>query len=121
MHGGSYNFNFRLLGAAHESCMRTFAELMKRCSPTSGWDTAGDLIVVVDNTNTRVREIQPYVMEAQKYGWPFEIVNFRCDPNVAAMRNVHRVPPEKVRQMHERMINAECSIPKEWKQREVHT
>lgn len=117
--GGSYVFNPRLLGAAHDACFETFSKLMKRCSPVSGWDTAGDLIVVVDNTNTTVRECQRYVATAEEYGWPVEIVNIRCDPKVAAARNVHGVPADKVLQMHERLIAAERDMPTTWKQREV--
>lgn len=117
--GGAYRFNPRQLGQAHDACFEKFEALMKRCSPLTGWDTHGSLIVVVDNTNTTVRECQRYVATAQEYGWEVEIVNIRCDPKVAAARNVHGVPADKVLQMHERLVEAERHMPPEWQQRET--
>ena len=90
---GVYRFDPTKLGAAHGDCLRGFvAALMK------GLET-----VVVDNTNTTVIEMSPYVALAAAYGYETEIVRVVCDPAVAAARNSHGVPERAVRAMSERL------------------
>lgn len=72
-----------LLGAAHGACFRqaiTHAQNRRT--------------VVVDNTNTSIAEVSPYVMLAQAYGLAPIIVRVVADPDLCAARNTHHVPRE---------------------------
>lgn len=89
--GGVYAFDPSKLGRAHGQCLRRYTEALQR----------GERHVVVDNTNTTLLEIAPYVSLALAYGCEVEIVRVICDPAVAAARNSHGVPERAVRAMHE--------------------
>jgi predicted kinase len=90
---GEYRFDPTKLGAAHGDCLRGFVAALHQ----------GMATVVVDNTNTTVIEMAPYVALAAAYGYAVEIVRFACDPAVAAARNVHGVPERACRAMAERL------------------
>ena len=51
LQGGVYRFDFNQLGAAHEACRRSFDSALRRRIP----------IIILDNTNTTLREYEPYV------------------------------------------------------------
>lgn len=76
-----------------------------------------DEVLVVDNTNTTTMEMNPYVKLAQAFGVSFEIVTIGCHPALAAARNVHGVPQEKVWEMYRRLNSAQ--IPKDWPHRRI--
>lgn len=107
MQNGVYRFNPRLLGEAHDQCWNKYTDLLYT-------DHEEPLIIVVDNTNTRMRECRRYYESARDLDLNVKIVNILCDPEVAAARNIHGVPREKVLEMHRRMIEAE--IPPDWNQ-----
>jgi len=86
---GVYRFNIARIGAAHEACFATFADALSRSVP----------LVVVDNTNIKVRDFKRYVDAARARGYAVEIVRLACDPAVAAKRNVHGVPADIVARM----------------------
>lgn len=88
---GPYKFNAALLGKAHDECKKTFTDALDR----------GEALVVVDNTNVKVRDFSFYVHEARKRGYEVEIVRLECDPEVAAKRNTHGVPREACIRMAE--------------------
>ena len=90
--GDKYNFNPKLLGKAHDSCFNTFEAAMGSNKP----------VIVIDNTNTTLREFKRYVESAQKRGYAVKVVRLVVDPAIAAQRNVHGVPAEKVQQMQDR-------------------
>jgi predicted kinase len=79
---GKYVFDPSLLREAHGACLRKFTEALLR----------GDSLIVVDNTNTTVVELAPYVALSQAYGAKCELVTILCDIRVAAARNTHGVP-----------------------------
>lgn len=97
---GKYNFDRNKLGAAHGSCKANFAKALKERKP----------LIVVDNTNTKLSEMKPYVDMAKHHGYRIEVVRLDTPPHVAADRNVHGVPPEAIDAMHRRMAD----IPPEW-------
>ena len=103
-----YRFDARRLGAAHGECLRGFTEEV--LEPIN--HNEEDVLIVVDNTNTTVRELSTYVDLCKAYGVPFEIVTIDTPPEIAAHRNTHGVPVDKVFQMHRRLKDAQ--IPKEW-------
>lgn len=104
---GGYNFDPRKLGAAHGSCKRKFAEALQRKEP----------LVVVDNTNTKMKEMTPYYKAAKAAGYEVRVVRLVVDPEVAASRNVHNVPEEVVKRMQARFADT----PPEWGEKIVST
>ncbi len=101
---GKYRFDFRQLTEAHASCFR-------KAQAALG---AGEN-VIIDNTNTQVWEMSPYVMLANVCGAEIRIIRVDCDPEVAAERNTHGVPKTAVLGMAERM---ETPLPF-WAEEEV--
>jgi tRNA uridine 5-carbamoylmethylation protein Kti12 len=101
--GGKYAFDPMRLSEAHGECFREFIAALQ----------GGVEMVIVDNTNTRVEEISPYVLGAQAYGYEFEVLRVLCDPKVAAARNQHGVPEGAVRAMADRI--AKCNLPPWWR------
>lgn len=101
---GQYLFDFRKLGEAHGSCLRKFVECLSR----------GENVVYVDNTNTTVLELAPYVAVASAYKYQVELVTFLCDPEVGAKRNKHGVPLNACISMDKRLRSRDSEIPVFW-------
>jgi predicted kinase len=78
---GSVQFNIGLLGHAHGECFRGAIESLQ----------AGRS-VIVDNTNTTVEEIAPYILLAQAFGTSVTLLRVKGDPTKALARNTHGVP-----------------------------
>lgn len=113
MRQGRYEFNPRELPAAHAKCMRDFIDLCQ------GVEEARRNMVIVDNTNTTVMEVAPYVAVGQAYGHDVEIITIEADVERAAARNVHGVPTNAVRQMAQRLVDSANQFPPWWKHRVV--
>lgn len=92
---GNYNFDPTKLGDAHGQCKRSFKDALDRSQP----------LVVVDNTNTTLRELQPYLQMAKAHGYEVEVVRVETPLDVAAARNVHGVPFDAVKRMKGRMVD----------------
>lgn len=94
MKDGVYAFNPAEISNAHGSCFRKFIEHLNQGVP----------YVIVDNTNTSVAEIAPYILGAQAYEYDAEIVTIMCesedDVKCAAERNKHGVPFAGVTSQH---------------------
>lgn len=90
MKDGKYQFDPAQLRRNHELNFQAFkADLALGISP-----------LIVDNTNTQKWEYQKYVDAAQEAGYDVEIVVIpHIDPKLAAKRNTHGVPEDKIRQM----------------------
>ena len=100
-----YRFDPKKLGAAHGRCLRDFTAFLS--------DFRGlECLAFVDNTNTTLREITTYVDLCLANEVEFVIVTIDTPPEIAAHRNTHGVPVEKVFQMHRRLLAAQ--IPKDW-------
>lgn len=87
-------YEFKDPDLAHGKCFRKFLERL-----IANFD--GDLndeFLVVDNTNVRMAELAPYHQAAKAYGYQAEVIHIQCDPEVAAARNKHGVPLEKVKE-----------------------
>lgn len=79
MREGKYVYERAKLGAAHASCFADYLHaLQERTS-----------VVIVDNTNLKPTDIAPYMLAAAAMGYQSVIVEVRCDPEVAAGRNLH--------------------------------
>jgi len=90
MKDGKYVFDPGNLRRNHQLNFQAFkADLALGVSP-----------VIVDNTNTQKWEYQNYVDAAEAAGYEVEVVSVpHIDPKLAAQRNTHGVPEDKVRQM----------------------
>lgn len=99
---GEYKFDPTLLGEAHGSCLKKYVSAL-----------INEQRVVVDNTNTTLLEMAPYVTLGMAYGYQIQVIRFRVDPEVAAARNIHGVPLNVCRAMAERLDSLE--IPPYWK------
>lgn len=104
---GVYRFDPKQLSEAHANCMRRFIDLL-----TNSHD---DDLVIVDNTNTTIWEISPYVLVAQAFGIPFEIVtvNSPLSDEELAARNRHGVPARTIAAQRQRIM--ENPLPPWWK------
>lgn len=106
---GTYNFVAAHIDKAHRHCLRQYLNVLR-----SRADTAPD-VLVVDNTNASVAEIAPYMALADAYEVPAEIVEFACDPAVAAARNIHGVPAPSVQKIHDTARANDQLIPLWWR------
>lgn len=95
---GSYAFSVALLGEAHAACLRRFLDEVQ----------GGTAHVIVDNTNTTIAEIAPYVAIAQAYGYEVEIRTMHArsiDLESCAQRNTHGVSLEAISGQHQRLTS----------------
>ena len=104
---GEYRFDSTQLPQAHANCFRRFLEFLQ-----GGTGTA-----IVDNTNTRIFEMSPYVLAGKAYGFEIKIIRFVCDPNVAAARTPRGATLQMVKEMNDRME----AIPSFYPPEEVRT
>ena len=90
---GNYDFQPEKLGYAHKSCRNDAREAL----------VAGETLIVIDNTNTRLREYKDYLKLARTYGYHVRFVRMDTPVDVAASRNTHGVPHATVERMAGRM------------------
>jgi predicted kinase len=90
---GTYKFRADLLGRAHKTCHESFVKALRNKART----------IVVDNTNTTLREYKHYLQDARNYGYDVLFVRLDTPVDVAAKRNAHGVPLEAVERMANRM------------------
>ena len=70
---------------------------------------------VVDNTNTTLVELAPYVRIAEAFGIDYEIIYLMCSVEKSLLRNVHNVPANTILKMHANLQNEIV----QWKQRVI--
>lgn len=108
-----YCFDASKLGEAHAWCFRKFINNMQR-------DT-DDMVssIIVDNTNTTVEEISPYILGATAFGYAPEVLTIATNDNeetikLLAARNQHGVPINSIRAQMKRLQARK--LPTYWKQ-----
>ncbi|CAL8081817.1 unnamed protein product [Orchesella dallaii] len=96
---GQYNFKREQLGEAHGSCRTKCQNAMQR----------GDSPVIIDNTNTRIDEMMPYVQLAIEHNYDIRIVEPKTDwkrkANILAQKTVHGVPKRSIQDQLDRFEN----------------
>lgn len=97
---------------AHNEC---FKEYVRFCLYPD--KTGIQEYCVVDNTNTTLWELSPYVKIAESFGLNYEIIYVMCTLEQSIMRNIHNVPHNTILQMH-RNLQTEI-VPPHWKHRIV--
>lgn len=90
---GNYNFNPKKLGQAHGTCRLNFKQAILDKVP----------LIVVDNTNTKLKEMEPYLDVASNHGYTVEVVRLTVPLDSLYGRNTHGVPDEAVKKMDDRM------------------
>lgn len=94
---------------AHLWCLRCFTDFLvghTRPAAVVDWD------LIVDNTNLRRWEIQPYYQLALAYKAPVLIKTFHCTFEESVSRNVHSVPHSTLEHMFH--VFGHETLPKEW-------
>lgn len=91
--GGRYCFDAKQLGAAHKYCFDTFLKALEN----------QDNLIILDNTNTRESEINPYIDKAREFGYTIFSVVIE---NRNETKNVHNVPEETLNKQAERLKNS---------------
>lgn len=102
---GEYRFDVRNLSTAHRECFRAALRALERGSD-----------VVIDNTNTQLDEMSPYVALAGAFDARLHFVHMTVDVDVAAARNVHSVDTRTVENQYRRFD----SVRPYWIQRHAY-
>ena len=110
MDNGEYKFDRMKLGEAHSACKREFIDF---CQSHESADD--DIVLAVDNTNTRLVEFAIYIDVADAYGHKVEISTFIYDPVAAWQRNTHGTPLEVCMAQHMRLEAETLAIPSWWR------
>jgi predicted kinase len=92
---GNYNFDATKLGHAHKACQEKVETFMKDNQNNHQFYPE----IVVSNTSTTEKELQPYLDLALKYG--YTVVSLIIE-NFHNGKSVHNVPDEKLEQMRNR-------------------
>lgn len=92
-----------LVGKAHSHCFRLAVKGVQ----------AGRGRVIVDNTNTTVAEVAPYVMLAAAYDYSVTVVRVSCDPAQSLARNTHGVPAKAINTLSEHL--RQYVAPSHWR------
>jgi predicted kinase len=89
---GVYNWNPEKIGVAHNVCKNKFQFALQHGQNS-----------VIDNTNTKWRDMKHYVLGAAYYGYNLIIAEtrtaWRNDAAECAKRCIHNVPQDKIQQM----------------------
>jgi hypothetical protein len=96
----AYNFVPSRLAEAHEECIKKFTMTVSQCYES---------MVIVDNTNTSIAQISPYIAVAKAFGYIVNIIY--CS---AQNPNRHDVPVQTVRFQRESIQNMLMDWPPYW-------
>jgi NEDD4-binding protein 2 len=107
---GEYKFDPSKLNEAHATCFEYFETLLRNRKP---WAVEKCDYIIVDNTNTQLWEMSPYIALANLHNVPVRIIRMVCPEDVAATRNVHGVPLKAIQSMNGRMQTLLPFWPKE--------
>lgn len=104
--GGHHHFDPGRLKLAHEWNEWRARQAMERGVP----------IVVIDNTNTQLWEMEPYIHMGHDFKYPIEIVEppnwWRGDAPECFKRNIHGVSLEFLKRMNDKW--QEIPAPEDW-------
>lgn len=96
---GIYNWKAENMGKAHKWCKDKF-DLALRNDVN---------LIIVDNTNTRMSEARPYVLDAHSQGYEIEILEpqteWKYDIKKLLEKGTHNVPRKTLEEMLNRLIN----------------
>jgi predicted kinase len=104
-----YSFDANRLSECHDKCLKNYVETLQREA-----ELCSNAYLIVDNTNTRLWEMIPYVALARSYRAVVEVVTLVCDPAVAWKRNQHGTPADVVYKQHLHLQEGTLQIPSSW-------
>lgn len=104
MVNGVYQYDPKQAGEAHVQCFKAFLKGV----------LYGTQNIVVDNTNTTLVELAPYVRVCEAYRCEYSIVYLLCPVEVAIKRNLHAVPVNTILAMNRNLLTE--IVPAYWKQ-----
>lgn len=107
MINGEYHYDPKNAGKAHGQCLLQYVRCLQTHPGT----------IVVDNTNTTLLELAPYVRLAEAYEVPCEIVYLMCSLETAVRRNTHAVPVNTLLKMQANLLTE--IVPAHWPQRVI--
>lgn len=84
------------LQEAYYKCLRAYLKQLPKYA-------LNDEDMVVDNANTTITGISPYVSVALAFGFEVEVIMIKCDPETAYKRNKHNVSWEDIQAQYERL------------------
>ena len=97
---GIYKYDRENIGLAHAVCQRNVVSFMSK-----GFD-----LIILDNTNTIKKELNPYIEMANKYGYTirYKIVGGQSEEDIKkyAARNIHGVNEETIKKMAQRLASS---------------
>ncbi len=102
---GVYRWDMQLMDAAHGRCLRRFLERITT-----------DLPVIVDNTNTTIEQIAPYIAISRAYWYTVEVLVFGrgLTAQQCFERNVHGVPLESIEKKQSQIKALKQNWPSFW-------
>ncbi len=104
---GTYVYDKSKIQLAHDACFKKCHDALHN----------GDSTIIIDNMNAQAWEIAPYIMLGRNFGYTVEILNFACDNNVGASRNIHNVPLADIERTAQLLKTTK--LPKHWAQKEM--
>ncbi len=107
--GGIYKFDPKRAGYAHNECFKAY--LARAIQGKVGRD------IIVDNTNTTLMELSPYVRVAEATARDYKIMYFLCDVPTSIERNIHGVPANTILTMSKNLLTE--IVPPFWNQEVV--
>lgn len=105
---GVYRFDPRKLPAAHAQCLKRYMHIVLH------YPIDDDLVLVVDNTNTKLLEVAPYIAIAQAHGIDIEVRIFPMGPEQAIKQGVHGVPYDVLTRQWRNLENSYKEWPVYW-------
>ena len=104
---GKYQFDPKKLSAAHGSCFRNAVSFLKDYEGRKS-------TLVVNNTNSSIPEIAPYMAAAGAYGGHGHVIVLRIDPYLATARSQHGITTEANVKMAARVEETLKALPPWW-------
>lgn len=101
---GTYKYDGTKIDEAHNACFLMFLDVVR------DWSEG---LIVVDNTNTVVADIAPYMRAASAFKWDATVLRIKIDPQVAAARGTKGLKPKDVETMFENILRQQ--YPRWWK------
>jgi len=90
--GNNYNWNPKYLRQAHEWCYNNFRTALTKEAE----------YVILDNTNTRLREFEKYIRLAKVWEYDIKVIRFECSLRECAKANQHKVDLETITKQYQR-------------------
>lgn len=108
-----YRFDPTLLSRAHGKCLSDYIREMQRLPDHN--DKYDDVLIVVDNTNTSLLEVAPYMSVAQAWGVQAEALTLIASDDRAYARNKHGVSYNSIVIQRIRLERSVAEWPSWWR------